>query len=120
MTGIKRVALNSRNDGSLSPDWWLKVPRNIHLYDSADDGKLILRESIKEDSKAEFRKVVEQVKELAKEEDLKRIEEGEKYITGNWRATKIRMQKKAGVIGSSTESHVSYVLASRMSSRPLG
>jgi hypothetical protein len=30
MTGIKRVALNSRNDGSLSPDWWLKVPRNIH------------------------------------------------------------------------------------------
>lgn len=91
-----------------------------HLYDSADDGKLTLRESIKEDSKAEFRKVVEQIKESAKEEDLKRIEEGEKYITGNWRAAKIRMQKKVGVIGSSTEGHVSHVLASRMSSRPLG
>ena len=91
-----------------------------HLYDSADEGKLVLRESIREDTKEQFRKVVKEIKGYAKEEDMARIEEGEKYITGNWMSAKIRLQKKAGVVGSSTEGHVSHVLADRMSSRPLG
>lgn len=91
-----------------------------HLYDSADEGKLVLRESIREDTKAGFRKVVEEIRGYAKEEDLERIAEGEKYITGNWKAAKLRMQKAKGVIGSSTEGHISHVLAERMSSRPLG
>ena len=91
-----------------------------HLYDSADEGKLILRDSIRGDTKAAFRKEVERIRGYAEGKDLKRIEEGEEYITNNWRAAKIRLQKKAGVIGSSTEGHISHVLASRMSSRPLG
>lgn len=91
-----------------------------HLYDSADEGKLVLRDSIRNDTKAGFRKEVQRIREYAKEEDLKRIAEGEKYITGNWMAAKIRMQKRKGVVGSSTEGHISHVLAERMSSRPLG
>lgn len=91
-----------------------------HLYDSADEGKLILRDTIRGDTKAAFLKEVERIRWYAEEKDLKRIEDGENYITSNWRAAKIRLQKKAGVIGSSTEGHISHVLASRMSSRPLG
>ncbi len=91
-----------------------------HLYDSADEGKLVLRDSIRNDTKAGFRKEVQRIREYAKEEDLNRIAEGEKYITGNWMAAKIRMQKRKGVVGSSTEGHISHVLAERMSSRPLG
>lgn len=91
-----------------------------HLYDSADDGKQILRNSIRDDTKTGFKAVVEQIRSYAGDEDLKRIKEGENYITGNWMAAKIRMQKKTGVIGSSTEGHISHVLASRMSSWPLG
>jgi hypothetical protein len=91
-----------------------------HLYDSADEGKLVLRDSIREDTKAGFRKVVQKIRGYAKEEDLDRIEEGERYITGNWMAAKIRMRKANGIVGSSTEGHVSHVLADRMSSRPLG
>ena len=91
-----------------------------HLYDSADEGKLILRDSIRNDTKTEFRKVVQEIRGYAKEEDLERIAEGEKYITGNWMAAKLRMQKANGLVGSSTEGHSSHVLAERMSSRPLG
>lgn len=96
------------------------IKMTSHLYDSADEGKLILRDSIRYDTKVEFRKVVEYIRGYAKEEDLDRIAEGEKYITGNWMATKIRMQKAKGVVGSSTEGHISHVLAERMSSRPMG
>lgn len=42
------------------------------------------------------------------------------YILSNWIATRMRLRRSAGVVGSSTEGHVSHVLASRMSSRPLG
>lgn len=91
-----------------------------HLYDSADEGKLVLKDSIREDTKAGFRKVVREIRGYAKEEDMDRIAEGERYITGNWMAAKLRMQKAKGIVGSSTEGHVSHVLADRMSSRPLG
>ena len=48
------------------------------------------------------------------------IEEGAKYLLRNWNAERIRLLRKEGVIGSSTESHVSHVLSERMSSRPMG
>ena len=42
------------------------------------------------------------------------------YILSNWMAAKIRLRDRETVIGSSTECHVSHVLSSRMSSRPMG
>ncbi len=38
----------------------------------------------------------------------------------NWTAAKLRLSHQDGVKGSSTEGHVSHVLSSRMSSRPMG
>ena len=48
------------------------------------------------------------------------MEEAKAYILSNWTAAKIRLKHKDGVKGSSTEGHVSHVLSSRMSSRPMG
>ena len=49
-----------------------------------------------------------------------RMEEAREYITSNWMAAKLRLRHKDGVKGCSAEGHVSHVLASRMSSRPMG
>lgn len=41
-------------------------------------------------------------------------------MLNNWTASKLRLLRKNGVKGSSTESHVSHILSARMSSRPMG
>ena len=48
------------------------------------------------------------------------MEEAASYILSNWTAAKLRLRHKNGVLGSSTESHVSHILSARMSSRPMG
>ena len=92
-----------------------------HLYDSKDDGAELLRESIRRDSKESFIEKVAMIKRYAEDDRTReRIEQGLKYIADNWSAAKLRLRRREGVVGSSTEGHVSHVLASRMSSRPLG
>ena len=92
-----------------------------HLYDSKDDGKDLLRKVIKRGTKEDFEEAVQLIKEHAEsEKEKERITVGEKYILSNWMSSKIRLNRKEGIIGSSTEGHVSHVLASRMSSRPMG
>lgn len=51
---------------------------------------------------------------------MKRIRSAKEYILSNWTAAKLRLGNQEGVKGSSTEGHVSHVLSSRMSSRPMG
>ena len=48
------------------------------------------------------------------------MDETAEYILSNWTAAKLRLKEKEGILGSSTESHVSHVLSDRMSSRPKG
>lgn len=48
------------------------------------------------------------------------MEKPAEYILLNWSAAKLRMKRKNGVLGSSTESHASHILSERMSSRPMG
>lgn len=76
---------------------------------------------IRKKTKKEFE---DKIKELKEEIDSvsrkRRIEEGAKYLLGNWSVARVRLVRKEGVIGSSTESHVSHVLSERMSSRPMG
>ncbi len=42
------------------------------------------------------------------------------YFQKNWKGIRKRIKKEEGILGSSTESHVSHVLSARMSSRPMG
>lgn len=72
-------------------------------------------------TKKEFEKKTEELKkEISYASGKQRIEEGKTYLLNNWTASKLRLLRKNGVKGSSTEGHVSHILSSRMSSRPMG
>ena len=80
-----------------------------------------LRETVRSRTKADFQQMVSRQKESLPEwRNPLRIDEAEEYILSNWMASKARLSHKDGVLGSSTESHVSHILSARMSSRPMG
>ena len=54
------------------------------------------------------------------EKDAKKLMESWNYIKNNWKGVCKRIKKEEGVMGSSTEGHISHVLSARMSSRPMG
>ena len=90
---------------------------NEEFWDAADE----LRRIIRRGTKREFEETADRLKGyLQKEENVRRIEEAAGYILSNWTAARLRLRHKEGVVGSSTEAHVSHVLSSRMSSRPMG
>lgn len=96
-----------------------KITKNFKSKQEEVEQELV--NIIRKKTKNEFE---EKIKELKDEIDSvsgkRRMEEGAKYLLGNWSAARIRLLRKEGVIGSSTESHVSHVLSERMSSRPMG
>ena len=61
-----------------------------------------------------------QIKTGMKEKDQRKLEESLKYIKNNWQGIRRRVKNEEGIAGSSTESHISHVLSSRLSSRPEG
>lgn len=92
-----------------------------HMKDSRDDTADELRTAIRSKTKKEFNALVDKLEGyLEGETGIKRMEEAREYILSNWTAAKLRLRHKDGVKGSSTEGHVSHVLSSRMSSRPMG
>lgn len=68
--------------------------------------------------------VKEAFKELIEEADsinrLEMIGNCKTYILGNWQSIKLRNANKKEIVGCSAEGHVSHLLSSRLSSRPLG
>lgn len=92
-----------------------------HMKDSAGDVADELSRLIRRGTKEEFKQYAEglmdYLPEGANETSYRKNME---YILQNWSAAKVRLQRKDGVLGSSTEGHVSHVLADRMSSRPMG
>lgn len=70
------------------------------------------RKKLKEWSEEKGKKVEEKKRKV--------LEEGVEYIEKNWKGIRERIKREEGVIGSSTESHISHVLSARMSSRPMG
>jgi len=92
-----------------------------HMKDSAADVSEELHKLIRGGTKQEFRELLETLKEyFPNGEPSKRFLESGEYILSNWTAARYRLRKAEGVIGSSTEGHVSHVLASRMSTRAMG
>ena len=72
-------------------------------------------------SKKEFEEKIEEFKkEITYPSGKKRMEEGKIYLLNNWTAARLRLLRRNGVRGSSTEGHVSHILSDRMSSRPMG
>lgn len=92
-----------------------------HMKDRRWDAADELRRMIRRGTKKEFKELADCLKGyLQKEENVRRIDEAAEYILSNWTAARLRLRHKEGVVGSSTEGHISHVLASRMSSRPMG
>ena len=92
-----------------------------HMKDSVYDAKKELRDAIRSHTKADFKDVIERLRDcLETETGNERIDNASNYILSNWNAAKLRMKHKDGVVGSSTEGHVSHILSDRMSSRPMG
>lgn len=92
-----------------------------HMKDSRADALEELRTAIQKGTKKEFDEITKRLEDCLEDETGKeRIAEAKEYIISNWTAAKLRLMRKDGVKGSSTEGHVSHVLSSRMSSRPMG
>ena len=73
--------------------------------------------------KGERKKLKEWCQEKGKgleEKKRKSLEESVGYLEKNWKGVRMRIKREEGVLGSSTESHISHVLSARMSSRPMG
>lgn len=92
-----------------------------HMKDSKENALDELRTAIRSKTKQDFEEIVDRLEGcLVDETGLKRIATARDYILSNWTAAKLRLRHQSGVKGSSTEGHVSHVLSSRMSSRPMG
>lgn len=92
-----------------------------HMKDSKEDARKELYEAIKNRKKSDFEEIVERLKSCVDSETgLRNVEAGREYILTNWTAAKLRLGHKNGIRGGSAEGHVSYILSSRMSSRPMG
>lgn len=79
-----------------------------------------VRKYLEKGEKKKLEEWVEEKKKGLEEKKKKRVEESLRYLEKNWKGIRMRIKKEEGVIGSSTESHVSHVLSGRMSSRPMG
>ena len=119
-SGKKRIAgITSVLDEFHLQKYLLKMAG--HMKDSVDDARKELRAAIKSGTKADFQEVVERLKTCAETETTeKRIDESASYILSNWTAAKIRLENRKTVKGCNAEGHVSHVLSTRMSSRPMG
>jgi len=94
-----------------------------HFVNEADRWNSLydLKEAIRDGNKEDFIYVTEKVRYFAgSESDRKRIDESRDYILNNWMPAKARLHSRDKIMGCSAEGHVSHVLSSRMSSRPMG
>lgn len=118
--GINRIAdATYVLDGFHLSKYLLKLTG--HMLDTQEDARYEICKAIKRGTKAEFDEIVSRLLLSAKEKSVKdRIIDARDYIFNNWMAARRRLEGKNGIIGCSAEGHVSHVLSSRMSSRPMG
>ncbi len=88
--------------------------------ETIEENKKKIQEYIENGNKKKLEEWVGQTKTGLIEKSVKKLEESWKYIKNNWQGIRKRIKKEDGVIGSSTESHTSHILSSRLSSRPKG
>lgn len=120
-SGIKRLGCQASYvlDGYHLTKYLTRL--SSHMKERADEVKEELYRLIEHGTKEKFVEYASTLKcYLPNHTGEKRIDESIAYIISNWNAAKLRLKHKEGVLGSSTEGHVSHVLSSRMSSRPMG
>ena len=119
-SGMKRIAGVTYVRDEFHLEKYL-IKLTSHMKDSREDALDELRTAIRSKTKQDFEEIIDRLKDcLENEAGLKRIAAARDYILSNWMAAKLRLRHQNGVKGSGTEGHVSHVLSSRMSSRPMG
>lgn len=92
-----------------------------HMQDITEDARKEIYRCIRKGTKAEFTEIVERLRSCLKTEaGNKRLDDSRDYILSNWTAARLRLLHKEGIVGCSTEGHVSHILSSRVSSQPMG
>jgi len=94
-----------------------------HLLDSNWDAMMKIREIIRYKTKKEFKEYIEHIKSYLGKDEIRKaeiIDRERDYILKNWMPCKVRLSNRKQLPGCSAEGHVSHVLSSRMSSRPMG
>lgn len=92
-----------------------------HMKDSIDDAKTEIYTAIRRKTKKDFLEIVERLRDaLPNDTGEKRLTESSQYILNNWMAARTRVLHRDAIMGCSAEGHVSHILSSRMSSRPMG
>ena len=92
-----------------------------HLCDSSDEVMKELKKAIMENKRKSFHNQVKKLYKYAETPQVtEKIREGGTYILENWEAAATRLNSRDIIFGCSAEGHVSHVLSSRMSSRPMG
>jgi hypothetical protein len=92
-----------------------------HMKDSTDDARKELYAALRHGTKAEFNEIVDRIRGCLPDGiGVARVEEARVYFLNNWMPARRRLLHQDGVIGCSAEGHVSHLLSSRMSSRPMG
>jgi hypothetical protein len=102
----------------------VKMTSHMERYFSKEDVKgfrKTINEIIKDNTKEEFKNAIDFLQEYAVDDKEKeKIADAGEYFLANWTAAKNRFADRKHVKGCSAEGHVSHVLSSRMSSRPMG
>lgn len=93
------------------------VKATSHLGDSVNDA----REKIYDAFSMEDKKEIKEIFRIIESEPKKRtLEKSKQYILNHWNGIIIKNNDEDASLGCSAEGHISHVLSSRMSSRPLG
>ena len=80
-----------------------------------------LKDAVDWPDREEVKKVFKEILSLTENKTKKgAVKRAEQYILNNWDGIEIRAEEGIGIIGCSTEGHVSHIFSSRLSSRPKG
>jgi len=92
-----------------------------HMGEQAETVKQMIEDEISFEDKAAINEIYKKLIDFAESDRKKEeIEQARKYIMNNWGGIIIYNTRGHEITGCSAEGHVSHVLSSRMSSRPLG
>jgi hypothetical protein len=92
-----------------------------HMRDQAETMKQMIEDEFSFEDKAAINEIYRKLIDFAESDSKKEeIEQARRYIINNWDGIIINNTRGHEITGCSAEGHVSHVLSSRMSSRPLG
>ena len=114
--GVEMLGAEFVLDGFHIKKYVKKLARELGKEESEKD----IMNYLEKGERKKLEEWVKQNEQGMEERKRKHAEESLSYLRKNWKGIRKRIKKEEGILGSSTESHVSHVLSARMSSRPMG